>query len=443
MNPARLVGALACAILAFGTVIFIAGASADEGQRNAERVSINKLSSSSAYVRAVYGRQIDNDAGAIATAQEILNLAGQAQESRQLEAFSRYCTVRQFLGDGRACAGQTVGSALRYANTLPGSPLMPVDAALEPKLSESLSFSLAGEAAMRQATTELTWKGLRYEGAGLLRYDQPRAGAYVFVSGRNNSSWDLEGFEARLILHGADSRAALELRCNSAPRYPFDRVQQIAPGMEGIAYCEIPYNIELEALATAIHSAQQRDELMSMQVEALEIRNPPVHIERDRNDTQRFTVEATGDAYLGQRAVNARQQVQHEIAVFDCRDTETCPSASSAGSTAFFELLYEEYWLLPTAVGLLLGIAIGGLFRNPFLFVGILVAGVLAATIAGLAWVFYVAIDAKGEAAGFAGLGFAKLLPFAMGGVTLWAVAFCVGVVVVRPLWGVTDSPAA
>jgi hypothetical protein len=441
-NPARLVGALAFAILAFGTVMFIAGADADEGRRDSERISVSRLSSSSAYVRGVYSQQIGNDEVAIARAQEILNLAGQAQESRQLETFSRYCNVRQFLGDERACTGQTVGSAISYANTLPDSLATPVDGALEPKLSQSLSFSLASEAAMRQGTDELTWKGLRYEGAGFLRSDQPRDGAYVLVSGRNNSPWDLKGFEARLILRGADSRATLELRCNSAPRYPFGRLQQLTPGMEGIAYCEIPYNTELEPLVAAIHGAQQRGELMSIQVEALEIRNPPVRIERDRNDTRRFTVEATGDTDLGQSAVNAQQQVQHEIAVLDCGDTETCPSVSSASPIAFFEFLYEEYWLLPIAVGLLLGIGIGGLFRNPFRAVGILVAGVLAVTIAGLSWLFYAVIHAKGEAAGFAVLGFAKLFPLAMGGAILWVVAFCAGVVIVRPLWRATDCPA-
>ncbi len=50
---------------------------------------------------------------------------------------------------------------------------------------------------------------------------------------------------------------------------------------------------------------------------------------------------------------------------------------------------------------------------------------------------------AHGEAAGFAGLGFAMFLPLAMGGATLWALGFIVGVAIVRPLWRDEEAPAA
>lgn len=64
-------------------------------------------------------------------------------------------------------------------------------------------------------------------------------------------------------------------------------------------------------------------------------------------------------------------------------------------------------------------------------------------TIFALAYVFYVAINAHGEAAGFAGLGFVRLLPLATGGVTLWGIAFLVGMAIVRSLWRHERKPSS
>jgi len=102
------------------------------------------------------------------------------------------------------------------------------------------------------------------------------------------------------------------------------------------------------------------------------------------------------------------QRLPHQLAALDCAKLGNCPPASLAAAMAFSRPFSADPVLLPVSVAVLLGVAIGGLFRRP-LSAGAVVAGLL---IAGAALTVYWAVQSVGprdSERGFALMGIVAL----------------------------------
>jgi hypothetical protein len=423
----------AIALLALASLVLSADLLMTGSRYAHERqIGAHRIPPESDYVRSVYDQQVGTDAKALLRAMQILSRAGQVEQSSLLERFFGYCSIKRFLGEDVSCSGLTVRSAVNRAAGLAPSDKWPVDGPLEAKLAEALSFSLASEELLRQSTGALTWKGLSYEGPGILRYESPVHGAHLYLAARNRSAWELLGFRIRLQL-----RAPLEIKCSSWMPFPFYWPAAFVPQSEALAYCEPPAGFSVEDLVAAVHEARQQDSL-SVWVEEFTLKDPNVRVvDNGKSPVHRFTLNLAHNLSVVQKdRQSIDEQLSRELADVSCSRTATCPSAFESVSVALLDFFNQHIPLplIPVVIGLLMGVGLGGLFRKAFLLAGILAAVAVACIIGWFTFEFH-AINTSGGEKGFALLGMGELLFLSANGWVLWFVAMLVGVLLTTPLW--------
>ncbi len=432
--PPRALAVFALAALALCADMLMTGWRLDS-QRFLTRVDgVNRIPAESEYVRSVYDKQVGTDAAALMKAAEILNRAGLGQQSQLLALYFSYCNVQRFLGESTTCSNLTVRAAVDRAAGLAPSDQWSVDGPLESKLADAFSFSLATESLLRESIAERDWSRLNYEGPGILHYDTPVHGAYLFLAVHNRTPWEITGLRIRLQLH-----LPLEIRCSTDIPFPFFRPAAFGPRTETLAYCDPRGDVNPENLLTAVREAQHEGTL-SVWVEDFMIEDPHVQVvDNGKSPVHRFTVSlAYNLSSLSRQAPgqSVSEQVSREISAISCSRTANCPSKFESTSLALFDFINKNIALplIPIAVGLLLGVGIGGLFRRSFLVVGILSAVVLACVIGAAVSEFH-GINSRGGEKGFALLGMSYLLYMSAIGFMLCVPAMLVGAALMRSLW--------
>lgn len=415
--------------------MLVTGSKEADRQRMEQSIGRTNVPADSSFVRAVYEQPVGTDSAALARAMQVLDYAGKWDQARLLGKFFSYCGVQRFLGEGDACTRETVRTAVGKVTGLASNTQWPVESELEPKLNQALSISLADQEVMRRSTSELQWGRLSYDSPGILRYDSPANGAYLFIAARNNSAWEITSFSARVRLQLAGA-ATLELKCRSWIPFPFFWPGPLGPGEAAIGYCERPDTIELDDLLAAVHDAQRGP--LSVWVEEFAVKDPLVRVvDLGAAPTHSYAVRLAGDLLTPSRNAGAPSppmQVARELATADCSQTGTCPSAYQRASLSVFDFLQRNPPLIPAIVGLLLGIGVGAMFRRSLLTGGLLSAGMLACIIGGLAYLFH-RIDSGGGEKGFALMGMIGLTQVAAVGFVIWLPALFAGVLLARFLW--------
>ncbi len=418
-----------------GAHMFVTGSGEADRQRMEQSIGRTSIPADSSVVRAVYDQPVGTDSAALARAMQILGYADKWDQARLLARFFSYCGVQRLLGEGDACSRETVRTAVGKVTGLSPNTQWPVESELETKLTQALSVSLADEEVMRRSTSELQWRRLSYDSPGILRYDSPTNGAYIFIAARNNSAWEITGFSTRVRLQLAGA-ATFELKCRSWVPFPFSWPEPLGPGKAAVGYCERPDTIKLDDLLAAVHDAQRSP--LSVWVEEFAVKDPLVRvIDLGAAPTHSYAVRLVGDLPAPSRSAGApspSMQVARELATVDCSQTGTCPSAYQKASLSVFNFLQHNLPLIPAIVGLLLGIGVGAMFRRSLLTGGLLSAAMLACIIGGLAYLFH-RIDSGGGEKGFALMGMVGLTQVAAIGFVIWLPALFAGVLLARFLW--------
>lgn len=428
----RLLGLAAWAILALGVGLYLTGSHLAAQRFMTQRLGPASLPTQSDYVTQVYKQRLSNDAAMIAKALQILDLAAQRQQSKQLRRFFAYCNVQRLMGQDDACTRQTVRSALDEADGLAAEAQWPVDDTLAHILDHTLTFSLATERQMRDnIDAPGFWQYHQYDSPGILSYDKA-AHAFILLAVKNQGPWEIARFKAWLKLPG---NSPIELRCDWNP-FPFQWRHPLSPQTEVIRVCRQPESLKVSDLISAVRQAQLSS--LSVRLEEFELKNPYARVtvtgEGDLrgftlHPVAEFTAEYAPDSV--QRSVDS--EVQAELKQVNCARIGSCYSQTQSISLALYEFFQKNYLLLPMLVGALMGIGIGGLFARSLLWGGIVAAIFSICILGGLAVAFHAAGSrAPGESRAWAEWGTMVIGVMATRALLLWLPGLFLGLLLAK-----------
>jgi hypothetical protein len=428
----RLFGLAAWAILALGVGMYLTGSRLAAQRFMTQATGPSSLPAQSEYVSEVYGQRLSNDAEMIIKATQILDLAQQRQESKQLIRFFAYCNVQRFLGQDDACTRETVRSALDQADGLAAEAQWPVENTLASSLNQTLSFSFATERQMRDGINAPGfWQYHRYDSPGILSYDNG-AHAFMLLAVRNQARWEVARFRAWLTL---PANPPIELKCDWNP-FPFQWRHPLTPNIEVIRVCPQPEGLKLADLLTAVRQAQP--DSPSVRLEEFELKNPYVRVTiTGQGDLRRLTLHPVAD-FTTEFAPDSvpssvSKDVQAELKQVNCAKIGSCYARGQSVSLALYAFFQKNYALLPLLVGALMGIGIGGLFARTLLWGGIVAAVISICTIGGVVFVFQEAGSrAPGESRAWAEWGAMGIGVLAIRTLLLWIPGLFLGVLLTK-----------
>lgn len=361
----RSVAAIAISSVVVWACMWHAGAKLAERQSRALGVQISRrLSSDSQYMAGVYAQRVGNDPQSIGQALALLSMARQSEQEERLKRFFGYCNVRRFLGQDDACTRETVRSAVGPRAETLGSQFWttewPVTGRLASQINGALSFSVASERLMHQATEILTEfsKNNSYAGPGLMLHHGGGVDAFLLVAARNQSRWEITASHAILEVP-SPAVAPLDFYCGNSDFWaigPFGG--EIAPGGQTVDACLERSGAKRDDLLRAVHEAQNHDSI-SVRVQSLFLKNPYVIVTADTDGpTGLFNVSPAKfgvEDFYGFRASIA-DRTDTKLKAMSCHDTGVCRSQYEAAALAIFDFSSQHASLVSVIVGLLLGI---------------------------------------------------------------------------------------
>lgn len=422
--PRKIIALAAWAALALAVGMLVNGARLATRQSIAREAGPGRLPAQSEFIRRIYAQPVGNDADSIDRATRVLDLAGQHDLAMRLTDFFAYCNIERLRGQDDACTRESVRSAVDR-NDVPASDAeWPVDGNLASDLEHALSFSLATEQQMRDGIQSPGfWEYHRYDGPGVLTYDNPTHGALIFLAVRNRSRWEVARFKARLELQG-DNAGPMELRCDQNP-FPFFWLHPFTPGTEVLRVCRAPDSVKLPDLLAAVRRLQHSDSL-PIRLDEFELKQPYVRVSiEDDGTTHPITLHPVRDftAEFIPNTGTAASRLPQELSNVSCQELATCLPAGEAASLALYNFFQRNTLALPVLAGVLMGIGIGGLIRRSLRTGGIIVGVVVVGAIA------IIAVSFQSSAM----LAFG-LTVIALGAVPLWFAGFFLGILLTRPL---------
>lgn len=417
----------------------------DSGAKLAERqYYAGKLSPDSQYMTAVYAQRVGNEPQSIGRALALLSLAGQSQQAEQLRRFFAYCSVRRFFGQDDACTRETVRSAIGPGGGAPGPHFWttewPVTAQLASQVNRALSFSLATERLMRQDTESNPgfWISNSYGGPGLILNHGGGIDAFLVISARNRTPWEIKSFRARVELPSG-SGAPLVFDCDEAEA-KFRSSRPLISGGKMAEGCFLR-GVRYDELLRAIREAQRHDSI-SGRVERLFLGNPYVLVAAASNKpTAPFEVSpAEPSDYefygLGSRPSIYDREVT-ELKRVGCHETGNCQSPYEAASLTFYTFSSQHASIVSAIVGLLLGVSFSALSQRSLLFGSTLMAVPLAAAAAFIGYLIYSL--STGPSGGFGGLAIVGLIGLYVTLLVPSVGGFFVGMALIRLLRGLPE----
>jgi hypothetical protein len=424
----RLIGLAAWAILAFGIVLITKGSKLAAERFMTHSIGPSRLAGQSDFIREVYDQPLGNDIEAVSRAMQILNLAGQSQQSKLIIKFFAHCNVQRLLGQEDACTRETMRSAMDKAKALAPDSQWPVNDDLAARLAHVLSFALATEQQMQDGIhSPGFWQYHQYSGPGVLSYDNGKH-AFILLAVHNHERWEVARFHASLILRGS---RRIELKCDWNP-FPFGWPHPLSPDSEVIRVCEQPETLSLGELLPAVEQAQ-RDGSLSVRLKEFELKNHGVRITDDDDGGEHrfslhplaaFTTEFAPDTI----PLTLSSKIQRELNQTNCQKLTSCPSLAQSASLAFYDYFQKYYRALPFLAGLLMGIGIGGLFARSLRYSGIVAAAGVVCTVVALMVAFQAAGNRPpGEARAWAEWGTMGLAVLCVGALLLWILGLFLG----------------
>jgi hypothetical protein len=426
----RLLALAAWAILALGAGMYVTGSHLAAKRFMTQATGPSSLPADSDYVAQVYNQRLSNDAASLVKASQILDLAGQREQSKQLRRFFAHCNVQR-LGQEDACTRETVRSAVLRADDIQNEAQWPVDAALASKLNATLSLSFATEQQMRDGIdVPGFWAYHRYDSPGVL-YDHDASHAFILLAAKNEGAWEIARFRARLTL---PANHPIELDCDANPS-PFRWEHPFAPATEVIRVCHQPEDLKLADLLAAVRQAQLR--APSVRLKEFELKDPYVRVTADAADPRHLTLHPVADFTTEFQPDSIPSSVsreqQSELKRVSCEETSTCPSQGQSLALALYDFFQKNYLLLPFLVGMVMGVGIGGLLVNSLFWVSIVAAAAGVSVIGGLVFAFNrVAVGAPGEARAWAEWGTLGIAVITISALLLWIPGLFLGFLLVK-----------
>jgi hypothetical protein len=428
----RLLALSAWAILMLGVCMFVTGSHLAAQRFTTQVAGPASLPASSNYVSQVYSQRLGNDAEMVVKAMQVLDLAAQRQQSKQLGRFFAYCNVQRLLGQDGACTRETVRSAADHGGDLPAEAQWPVDDTLAASLDQTLSFSLATERQMRDGIDAPGfWKYHQYDSAGIVSYDNATH-AFILLAAKNQAPWEIARFRAALTL---PANPPIELKCDWNP-FPFQWPHPFTPGSEVIRVCRQPEDLTHSDLLSAFRQAQL--DSPHVRLEEFELKSPYVRVTvMGEGNLRRFTLHPVANftSEFAQDSVPraTKGAVQSELKQVSCATIGSCPSHVQAASLAFYDFFAENYALLPLLAGALMGVGIGGLFARSLLAAGIVATVLSICTMGGIALAFHVAGGrAPGESRAWAEWGTLGFAVVAIKALLLWIPGLFLGLLLIK-----------
>jgi hypothetical protein len=424
----RFLGLAAWTILVLGIVMYSSGSHLAAQQFMTQANGPTSISAESAYVSQVYGKRLGNDTDTVARAIQVLDLAGEHEQSKQLARFFAFCNVQRLLGQDDACTRETVRSALDARGILPADAQWKVDDELASRLNQLLSFSLATEQQMHDGINSYGfWNYNRYESPGVLSDDNGK-NASIVLAARNQGRWEVASFRARLTL---PAEHPIELDCGR-DLFPFHWLHPLSPATEVVRVCWRNGGLDLPDMLPAIQKIQRQDPL-PVRLEEFEIKKPYVRVtvESDGN-VRRFTLHPapnfTTEFARFSVPLSVSNEVARELKYTSCEKLNSCPSGGESAALGFYDFCRATFLLLPFFVGILMGIGIGGLFVKSLGSAGFIATVVALCTLGGLVILFQVAGSGRpGEGRSWALFGIMGLAALSIGALLPWIPGFLLG----------------
>ena len=401
MRLLRILGLFALAALVALVSLCLTGFN-ETSRRMMERQNVTSIPADSAFIRSTLAGPLADDHPGVINVVEILRLAGRGADITALQAFVGDCNVRRLLGSDEACRQETIAAAIDKGAALrsPAQPI-PASADLEARLADAVSFFVPDEKTLRANAGDSAWRFVRYEGPGLLRYDTPAEGIYLFVAARNRSDWTIRTVEGVLSLR-LPGGTSIELQCSSHNPNPFPW-RAVQPGGETIAACKRPDNVPIPDLAAAMHAIPP--EAPGVRLAGLEIRNPyATVVDHGASANPRFTLAGTSiPDYEDRDQINANEfALLKQLRDMDCHELGNCPTTYEAVAMSVAAPFFDQPLLIPPVIGVLLGVIIGGLVRRSLMLGGAFAALLVLVAVGGIALLFQSESSGSGEQHGFA-----------------------------------------
>ncbi len=404
MHVLRAIGLCAIVVLLAGVHLLATGFN-ESARRGMERQNgMWSIPGDSEFVRSTLASPLADDVHAMGHAAQILTKAGRTSDANLLQTYYADCNAQRLLGTDDACTRETVASAIEKGGALAGrDELAAAPPSLETRIADAVTFFLPDEPRLQASTDQNTWRLQRYDGPGVLRYDQPANGAYVFVAARNRSEWTISRVQAVLTL-ALPNGQSVELTCGPRSPYPFF-MRSMEPGGETTVGCARPDGVPLDDLVSAMHAL--RADAPPTRLVGFEVQDPYAAIVHSgKASTPHFGVAPISNLFLDSpdrqdRPDAYRIDLGHELLTMDCHQLDTCPSAYQTLAMAVEAPFEDHLILLPPVIGVLLGLIIGGLARRA-LTIGGALAGLLVLVAAiGIALLFQ-SVSSRGGENGFA-----------------------------------------
>jgi hypothetical protein len=404
----RVLAILAIIVLLVGVPELVTGLRESAEQDTTVRTGLRKIPRDSEFVRSLMAEPLQDDLSGVNRVYWLLYAAGRGDEAQALQEFVGACNVLRLSGHDDACRSEKIAAAIAKGRALPGhSAAQPVPVQIASVLEHALTFDLPEPDELSASTDEATWKKLSYESPGIV-HDR-MSGTLLFIAARNESPWRIGEFQAVLSLRLSDA-SHVELKCSTRNPWPFYSLPA-GSGERTIAHCARPENVSIAALRDAWRGMHDSSSLDIRWVQ-LDLQNPYVRVQRRGVGSEAsFEIVPVANLLheLRDRAMDEEEaRLPHQLAVLDCARLDNCPRASLAAAMAVAQPFNAHPFLLPVSVAVLLGVAIGGLFRRP-LSAGAVVAGLLIAGAAlALGWAFQ-SVGPRGSDRGFELLGILAL----------------------------------
>ena len=382
----RLLAILAILVLLVAVPNLMSGLGEAAKQDTRARVGVREIPRDSELVRSLMAEPLPDALGGVNRVYWLLYAAGRSDEAQALQTFVGACNVLRLVAHDDACRRETVATAVLKGRGMPSrTKAEPVPTEIASNLERALTFGLPEREDFRAITDETSWQTLTYERSGIVH--SRMAATYFFIAARNTSPWQLGEVQALVSLRLADG-SHVELKCSTRNPFPFSS-PPVQSGKLAVAHCAPPEGASIDALSEAWRGVSDAS-CNGIHWVQLDQQNPYVRVQR-RGAGPESSLEIVPIVNLlhelRDRAMGEEEaRLGHELGVLDCAKINTCPPASLAAAVAFSRPFSANPLLLPVSAALLLGIAVGGLFRRP-LRAGVVVAGVLVAGAAlTLAW---------------------------------------------------------
>jgi len=412
-------------------MLIIGGIRSSELEKE-DRFGINEIPANSKYVRSIYEKQLDNNAVTFLDAATILKMSGRNDDARKLETFYGYCNIQRLLGKDDACSTYTVQSAIDHVSMNVYKIRQPQFSSKElaKKIENALTFSLATSDQLRNITPEKIWEHtLFFENTGVLSDINPRRGVHIFITGRNDSTWEIARYKVQLLLPGSSS-SPKELKCDSKFLYPFYSSTLSEPKQISIASCDQPNLAMIDKFLSMIDQARKTKKLL-VNMEQLTLKNPDVEIISWSEDiTSRFKIEPVRSFGLtNATATEITIDIRNEVAQIDCKLTRRCSAWYHTVSMLLFNFSYKHYIFTGLITGFLMGLGVGGLVQKPLRSGSIFAGGMVGATILVVLLIFLL-----GDPGKYAGLIIAGIFYMGVKSLLLWLPTFFAGLYLIRLL---------